>query len=88
MAERKRTVASLWFFWITDLGEVPTNNPYLGAGGVRCNESVVLPVGSPNCPVFAQIFARGLRNLYRISMGECKKDRTRFYTGGGCQSRG
>ncbi len=57
MAERKRTVASLWFFWITDLGEVQTNNPYLGAGGVRCNETVVPTVGSPKCSVCAEIFA-------------------------------
>ena len=64
MAERKRTVASLWFFWITDLGEVPTNNPYLGAGGVRCNETGVPPVGWLKGLVCAEIFARGRRNPY------------------------
>lgn len=64
---------------ITDLGGVPWSSLYLGVGGVRCNETRVPPFGSPKGSVCVEIFVRGLRNPYRISMDPNTKENTCVY---------
>lgn len=60
------------------LGGVPTSNPYLGAGGVRCHDNGVPPAGSPEGSVCAKIFSCGLRNPHSITQkSRTTKDTTR-----------
>jgi len=68
-------------FRITELGDVPPDNPYVQSNGVRCNETGQVPIDAPDDAVCSEIFALGLRNPFRLAMDPNTKDKVRFYIG-------
>ncbi|MBK5288894.1 MAG: PQQ-dependent sugar dehydrogenase [Acidimicrobiia bacterium] len=53
---------------LTDDGDIPASNPYTGAGTARCNVSGLPPAGSPAGTKCQEIYARGLRNPFRMAL--------------------
>jgi glucose/arabinose dehydrogenase len=69
---------------ITLEGDIPSDNPYTFESGesnsVRCNETGVPPVGSPEGAKCQEIFAIGMRNPFRFAMDPNTEDgKVRFY---------
>lgn len=66
---------------ITLDNEIPTDNPYmLERNSVRCNETGVVPPGSPAGAKCQEIFAIGLRNPFRFAMDpNTEDDKVRFF---------
>jgi len=60
---------------ITDSGEIPADNPYIGEGTGRCNETGETTDKDLICQ---EIFAYGLRNPFRFTMDAHSTDKVRF----------
>jgi len=59
---------------LTDEGEIPSDNPFLGDGTARCHET-----GATDSDTICQeIYASGLRNPFRFVMDPHSTDRVRF----------
>ncbi|KAI2511401.1 Glucose Sorbosone dehydrogenase [Fragilaria crotonensis] len=61
---------------LNDDGSIPSNNPYAN-GGIRCGNNG----GKTNNGVCGEIFARGLRNPFRLAMDPNVKSKVKFHVG-------
>ena len=60
---------------LSDEGAIPLDNPYLGDGTARCNETGETGVENVICQ---EIFAYGLRNPFRFTMDPYSTDKVRY----------
>jgi glucose/arabinose dehydrogenase len=63
---------------ITDDGNIPSDNPFVGDGTARCNVNGTVPSGSPNGTICQEIYNTGLRNPFRFTMDLHSTDKVRF----------
>lgn len=64
---------------LTEDGEIPAGNPYMGSDSARCHINGIPPAGSPSGTMCQEIWSSGLRNPFRFVMDPNTTDHVRFY---------